>query len=357
MVLVVGGVFVLLAIYHLRRFLLVSKETEQLRPSTQVPPALVSPRSVSFLVAGWNAASELEPFVNEFRSLPIRDKQLLLCVGGKDGTYDKARTFASECVVVLEQRPGMGKQKALREALPYATGEWIYLTDIDSRLSTECVTRMMMALATERAECVTGGMAPLPEQEQDRFVRAQWAIDRYGSLRTSELTSGILGANTLLTRNALRNAGDFEQDAPSGTDYTLAKELVAAGHNILHVKDAEVRTDFSLLISHYAKRRARWLRNVLILGRKYGCYAEVRSVIVTVGLSFLYPVLLILGFMWWWLWAALLALATHSLLNRLRYCKASQVEAGFRGVWKTFVGDAMAGILAGYETARGKVRW
>ena len=257
-------------------------------------PAQVSVKSkefprVTFLVAGWNAARDILPFVESFHSLESVDKQLVLCVGGPDGGYANAVSFASDNVAVLEQVAGMGKQGALRAALPKADGDWIYLTDIDSRLSADCVEAMMSALAEGGSECVTGGMSPLVEQRQDAFVCAQWGIERYGQLRAGDYVTGVLGANTLLTRSAVDATGGFSTMAPSGTDYTLAKELLAAGFQIRHVKNAEIETEFSHRLRAYIKRRSRWLRNVVTLGRRYGCYGEVRSVSVTLALSFLYP--------------------------------------------------------------------
>ncbi len=361
MILAVIIVLLVFSAYHTFKFATLRSQKSRLLASvnrissSEVDRANIG--SISFLVAGWNCSADIEPFVSAFRALPLDNKQLVMCVGGKDDSYQRACTLHGDDVLVFEQVPGMGKQKALRASLPHATGDWIYLTDIDSRIYADCVVKMASALASAPCECVTGGMAPLKEQERDSFVTAQWGIDRYGNLMTGEFTSGILGANTLLTRNALKDSGDFGQEAPSGTDYTLAKELLKAGHKILHLKGAEVRTEFSTHLDNYVKRRSRWLRNVLVLGRNYKCYTEVRSVLVTIVLAYLYPVLMIAGWFSQWIWVLFVLLFMHSYLNRVRYGKLSGVRTSAVGIIGTIVGDALAAMRAGHEALIGTVRW
>ncbi len=362
--LLVAVAFALFLAYHALRIVVTLRRTTRVAGRSLQGIRVDAPGSgnwvfprVTFLVAGWNAKHDIRPFLESFYSLGSIDRQLVICIGGPDGGYADALAMSSSDVVVLEQVAGMGKQGALRAGLPHADGEWIYLTDVDSRLSPECVTAMMFALSEGGAECVTGGMSPLMEQRQEAFVCAQWGIERYGQIRAGDYVAGILGANTLLKRSAVETTGSFSAAAPSGTDYTLAKQLVAAGFAIKHVKNAEIETEFSHYLRTYIKRRSRWLRNVVTLGRRYGCYREVRSVYLTIALSFLYPALLLAGVAWHFLWSVFCLLFLHSILNRTRYCAAAGIPVRLMGITKTFIGDAAAGILAAVGAARGSTKW
>lgn len=314
-------------------------------------------RRITFLVAAWNAAGDLSAFMEAYHSISIPDKELILCVGGTDGSFAKALTFAGDGVVVREQHAGMGKQKALETIFPLASGDAVYLTDIDSRLADESVLPMVAALRRSESGCVTGSMRPLDQQRTLPFVAAQWGIERFSSLRSPKFVTGLLGANTLVDRSAIVESGSFRQTAPSGTDYTLAKELQRCGRRIEHVVKSEVKTDFPVSMRAYWRRRARWLRNVARIGPAYGCRQEAASVWKTIGIAVVYVMLLALGLMFWIAWMILLLALVHSLLNRLRYCLSAQVGAPIVGILQTILGDIIGSLVAGWDMIGGKYTW
>ena len=83
--------------------------------------APTGPRT-SVLAAAWNEADMIREHIEAFVRLRYPDKQLVLCAGGSDDTLAIAQEFASDRIVVLEQRAGEGKQRALGRCFDYATG-------------------------------------------------------------------------------------------------------------------------------------------------------------------------------------------------------------------------------------------
>src|SRR5687768_4395368 len=86
---------------------------------------------LSILVAAWNEAGNLDRHVRSVLSLSFPDRQLVLCAGGTDGTYERALRYAGPDVTVLRQVEGEGKQSALRHCLEAAEGDIVILTDAD----------------------------------------------------------------------------------------------------------------------------------------------------------------------------------------------------------------------------------
>ena len=78
---------------------------------------------VSVLVAAWNEADNIDQLVESFNALSYPNRELVLCAGGADDTYGRAGRWSGPRVKVDEQRPGEGKQAALRRTLPKADGE------------------------------------------------------------------------------------------------------------------------------------------------------------------------------------------------------------------------------------------
>ncbi|MFN8633880.1 MAG: glycosyltransferase family 2 protein [Chloroflexota bacterium] len=247
---------------------------------------LVSRRSsapeVTVLVAAWNEAALIESHVRSAIGLRYPRLQYVLCAGGTDGTFERASQFARPGVVVIEQRAGEGKQAALRRALCRATGEVIFLTDADCLLDDESFERTLAPILDGEAEASTGGSQPLPgQQERSLLAFYHWAGDRYVAYRAGETDAGLLGRNCALTRSALERTGNFQADVPTGTDYHLAKSLVEVGITIRHVGSSAVPSRYAESIRPYARQQRRWLRNVVILGRRFGARDEVRQAALT----------------------------------------------------------------------------
>lgn len=284
-------------------------------------PVLDRTPSVSVIVAAWNEAAIIEQHIQAFLALAYPVKQLVLCAGGKDNTFDIASRYADgQTVIVIEQDAGKGKQAALRKALPYATSEIIYLTDADCLLNDDAFVRTIAPIANGQYQVVNGASRPLTSQETDPFVVYQWAVDYYATMYTPEHSSGLLGRNCAVGADALRSTGGFDAEAKSGTDYTLARQLINAGYLIYNEKQSWVETDYPATLGLYYYKRSRWLRNTLVLGFQKQDYGSLlpSALSSAVGIFMLVtPIAAIImgpfaGAVW-------LILLMHAGLSRVRY--------------------------------------
>jgi glycosyltransferase involved in cell wall biosynthesis len=254
------------------------------------PPALRRAPKVSVLVAAWNEADDIECHAESV--LALRDSGLgleleyVLVAGGSDGTYQRARRFEREGVSLLEQHAGEGKQRALRRAYARASGEIVYLTDADCLMSEAAVRRLLAPLVNDGAPAATGVSAP-PRAQLDSIplVAYQYAIQLYGDAHTPSWTAGLLGRNAAVTRAALERAGGFSADVPSGTDYHLAKALLASGSLIRHVPTSRVTTPYAATWPRYARQQRRWLRNVTLHGFRSGASDEALTSLRTTAVG------------------------------------------------------------------------
>ncbi|MEM6430818.1 MAG: glycosyltransferase, partial [Deinococcota bacterium] len=130
------------AAYHVRAFR-ATKYEPRVWPELSLPEG--KRPKVSVLVPAWNAAEDIAAFIAAFHSVDYLNKELILCVGGSDGSFETSQTLAADMtdVQVLEQVPGEGKQGGLRKCLAVSSGEIIYLTDIDCRMDTASLTHVL----------------------------------------------------------------------------------------------------------------------------------------------------------------------------------------------------------------------
>lgn len=235
---------------------------------------------VSALVAAWDEAELIERHIASFKALRYPRKELVLCAGGDDGTYELAARHAGPGVKVLRQDRDEGKQRALRRCLGQAGGEIIYLTDADCVLSDESFERALEPVIRGEAEVATGTSEPLAQQQGRALVQYQWFIDREWSARRPETADGVLGRNCVLTRRAVEAVGAFSAPAPTGTDYLLSRQLRAAGFAIRAVAASRVATMYPETAADYLRMWRRWNKNLLVHGLRFGAWGDVRGVVV-----------------------------------------------------------------------------
>ncbi|MGE3912362.1 MAG: glycosyltransferase family 2 protein [Chloroflexota bacterium] len=239
---------------------------------------------VSVLVAAWNETDHLDALIDSFARLSYPNLELVLCAGGRDGTFELASRRASERVRVLHQEPGTGKQRALQKCYGVAQGEIIMLTDADCRFVDEAFSRLIAPILSGEATVTTGVSEPPASARQGGLIQYQWLLDRWWHQQLSEDCDGLLGRNCALTRAALEEVGAFAADVPTGTDYHLAQSLRRAGHRIRAVPSSRVISDYPSAPAAYVHMYERWHKNLLILGPRFGAWEDVRRVLIAFGI-------------------------------------------------------------------------
>jgi cellulose synthase/poly-beta-1,6-N-acetylglucosamine synthase-like glycosyltransferase len=304
-----------------------------LRRAGQEPaPRLTATPRVSILVAAWNEAGIIDAHLRSVVGLRYPNREYVLAAGGADGTYRRASAHAGPDVVVLEQRPGEGKQGALRRCLERATGEILYFTDADCLLDDDSFERTIAPLVNEGEMAATGTASPLPEQlERSDFVRAQWAVWFYRSPSAPAYSSGLLGRNAAVRRRALGESAALAYRVTSGTDRFLAGRLTQAGYRIRYVGGSWIRTAYETSYPLYVRQQSRWLRNLVEHGIRFRDRADVLhgartmfTAVAAVGLSLACLVLGPPG------WALLVPFVAHLTMTRARYVAFAALAAGER---------------------------
>jgi cellulose synthase/poly-beta-1,6-N-acetylglucosamine synthase-like glycosyltransferase len=246
---------------------------------------------LSVLVPVWRERGQIGGLVAAFQALAYQPRELVLCAGGPDGSFAEAVRFRMPNVVVLEQSPGEGKQRALARCFRACRGDLLFLTDADARPTEEAVAATLRPILAGEAEAATGAREPLPGLRSLPIVAYQWALEIAGDAAIPDLSPGMLGSNAALTRSAAVRAGGFAWDAATGTDYTLACRLRAAGVGIRFVRSSRMPVGLATDLRDYSRQRARWLRNLVLVGRRFRDWTVVRQGIQSMIIGVVFVVL------------------------------------------------------------------
>ena len=324
-----------------------------------------SPR-VSVLVAAWNEAATIARHLQSFANLNYPARQLVLCAGGSDATYEIARRVGGDHVTVLEQHVGEGKQHALQRCLEASDGEIIMLTDADCLYSEMAFRRLIHPIARGVADVVTGYRLPLPEQRGSAFTRPQWMAEA-ASEGARHHVNGLWGGNCAMRREAIEQTGAFLEHAATGTDYVQARTLLNGGYRIEWIPDSRVETRYPADVASYLRTWRRWIKNILIHGPRLGDWRGTSETLVAVTLAggtLLTPLLAPVSMR-----VAALAPATAlsvATLNRMRRLAIGSRVTGSPLTWRLLAAapafailDQLATLLAAYDVLshRGRTRW
>lgn len=321
---------------------------------------------VSVLVAAWNEAEMIPRHIESFKELGYPAKQLIICAGGADGTFEIARRLADAEVRVLEQRPGEGKQRSLQRCFEAAEGDIIMLADADCLLSESAFRQLLAPIVLGESDVVTGYREPLQEQRGSLFTRPQWFTEAAAEGARHHV-NGLWGGNCAMRREAIERAGAFLEPAATGTDYVQARTLLNAGYRIDWIPDSRVETRYPQDVTSYLRAWRRWIKNILIHGPRLGDWRGTAETVVAITLAagtILPPLVVpiagriaLLGPM------TALCVAT---LNRVRRFAIGSRVLEAPASWRLYAAapafavlDQLAAVLAAYDvlTRRGRSRW
>jgi Glycosyltransferase like family 2 len=305
----------------------------------------VRPR-ISVLVAAWNEADFIEQHIASFKALTYPDRQLVLCAGGPDGTFERALLHAAEDVVVIEQMAGEGKQHALARCFAAASGDIIVLTDADCLFEDEALSALIEPIVAGRAAVTTGFAEPLREDRRNPFVRYQWLTFVATLPAQAGPRDGVLGRNCALRRDVVEKLRPFDIPAATGTDYVLSMTLKESGYPILGVPASTIPTRYPATPSAYVRMWRRWIKNVLIHAPRHGARRELAATLASVGLAWFTlatPLAApLVGRSALVAPAAALAVAT---MNRVRRLAIGGQRAGTRPSWRLIAASPLMALL------------
>jgi cellulose synthase/poly-beta-1,6-N-acetylglucosamine synthase-like glycosyltransferase len=248
------------------------------------------------LVAAWDEAEHIAQHIQSFLELRYPNKQLILCAGGGDGTYEAAAAWARESIIVLQQQPGEGKQRALRRCLQHAGGEVIFLTDADCLLDDTAFEQTLFPVVTGQERVSTGSVRPFPNQTNNAFIVAQAAAQLYSDMCGSPYSTGLSGRNA-----------------------SIERKLLQAGGRIRWVPESQLCTEYPVTIGGYIRQQRRWLRNVVVHGWRFGATQEVQASLRTSATGLGMLTLPFGALLWGPLFTVWLLLLAHAFFSRIRY--------------------------------------
>ncbi len=165
---------------------------------------------VSVIVPALNEEPTIREVVERLLALPLTKEIIVINDGSTDSTGAILAEFADRITVLTNERPG-GKGNAIRQALPYCTGEAIIIQDADLEYKPEQIPDLVKPILEGKTNVVFGtrflhGLHPkmaFPNKVVNILLR--WAVKiLFGRNLTDEATCYKAFRNGLLDQMDLQ---------------------------------------------------------------------------------------------------------------------------------------------------------
>lgn len=233
------------------------------------------PQSVSVIIAVRNGERWLRPKLKSVLALDYPREKLEITVvsdGSTDRTEEIARSFAEDGVRLLVV-PAGGKPAALNAAVPHATGDLLFLTDVRQILDPACLRHLVACMADPSVGVVSGNLkilrgATVEEESTGLYWRYENSIRRNMARLDSML--GATGPVYLLRRRLyVPIPPDCLLD-----DMFLPLSIHLAGYRLALEEEAIAIDEPTLLSSEYRRKVRTQAGNLQLLALLPGLFSR-----------------------------------------------------------------------------------
>lgn len=220
---------------------------------------------VNFVIPAWNEGEEFRKCLLSILDLSYPYIRVIVNAGGSEETKQIVNSFKKyDNFIILEQKAGGGKIKAINDCLKHVSEGLIYLLDADCYITNEIFFKMISIIINQDKNIVITSARPLKQQEHNDLVN-YLNIDRNPRFKKKfKATSKRISPHTCLRYEILKEIGEFRDDKPIG-DGWIGLELSKKGFKAYELEDYQWRifTYFPDKIKTYVDQNKRWIQNPL----------------------------------------------------------------------------------------------
>ena len=193
----------------------------------------------SVIVAAHNEEKNIVRKIEELiPALALDPKNELIVVSdhSSDGTIVAAKSVVHPRIRVLDNAGIRGKAGATNHAVPHAQNECLVFSDVETRVPTETITKMVEMLGRPQVGCVNAQIA-FANEGDDKVADAAglyWRFEMW--LRTVE-TNLNLYATSSGPCMAFRRSLFKELPSTGDADFTTPLDVIEAGYACVHMAD------------------------------------------------------------------------------------------------------------------------
>ena len=254
---------------------------------------------INIIVPAWNEGEIFKRCLSSITNLTYPNLKVIVNAGGNEETIQIAESFQKyNNFIIINQKEGGGKIKALNDAIKFVNEGIICLLDADIFLTNENVINMLTPILKLNEDIVISELRPHKSQIQRSLVRYLFINRnirfREGFRRYYQGFSQL----TFLKLEVYKNIGKFTEKRLIGDGQSMGMDTSSKGYKSYKVKSNIAQSfNFPGDIRAYFNQNIRWLENYYSLkfkNSKKMVFYFVLMVLISIYLV-IFPTLIIVN--------------------------------------------------------------
>ncbi len=221
---------------------------------------------INIIIPAWNKEKTLLSCIQSIKTLKYPHIRVIISAGGSDKTIQIANSFKSEKnFVILYQRSGGGKIKAINECLEHVSEGLISIIDADIILTDKILNLMIQAINMQDQNIVTTNVRPYDSIRHIDLVK-YIHINRTVSLKPNFKRNTILiGQTSILTQEVIKSIKRFPEGVFADDGLLMGACLISKGYKIFKLHEISVEMEYPIKLRDYIRQNLRWIENTLFM--------------------------------------------------------------------------------------------
>ncbi|MHA1439377.1 MAG: glycosyltransferase [Promethearchaeota archaeon] len=256
--------------------------------------------TVNIIVPAWKEGEPFRKCVQALTELSYSNIKVIINAGGSEETINIANSFKKykNFEILLYQKKGEGKIKAINDCLEHVSDGLIYLIDADIYLTDNIFFYVIYHLINKNHKIVTSSLIPHNSIIKKDLVKYLYINRnrRFRHIFTREVN--FFGPHACLRHEVIEDIKKFPEKKASDDNRLIGAILLAKGYKIYFLYELCVESfTFPIKIKPFIQQNAKWIENRMIFLSKSNRLRLMRFFLIAL-LSiylFIFPVLIFLN--------------------------------------------------------------
>jgi glycosyltransferase involved in cell wall biosynthesis len=220
---------------------------------------------VNIVVPAWKEGAIFKDCLASITNLTYSNLKVIVNAGGNEETIEIAKSFEKfENFIILHQKEGGGKIKAINDAIKYVSEGNVIFIDADIYLNDDIFNDLIYPIINMDEDIVNCPLKPHRSQVNKNFVKYIY-INRYAR-RKKDLTRylNVISPCTCMKYDVLQNVGKFPERELLGDGRVIGNHVINAGFKIYRINHSVESFNFPDKIQEYFHQNVRWFENLLM---------------------------------------------------------------------------------------------
>ncbi|MFX0017189.1 MAG: glycosyltransferase [Promethearchaeota archaeon] len=261
--------FIFIILYHIILFFIRDKQyinafRKNINPKVNSIEDLIDTPLVNVIIPAWKEGEIFKLCMQKLAELNYPKLKIIINAGGNEETMKIANSFNKfENFLIIEQKAGGGKIKAINDALKLVERGIVCILDADVSLGFSTLLTMLYKIINEKIDVVVAELKPIKSILGSDLIIYLF-INRNPRFRSKFTNYGRIELTqcACLNYNVILNIGEFTEKRLYGDGKAMANDIINKNYKIYQLSEPIAESyNYPNKISKFIRQNIRWVEN------------------------------------------------------------------------------------------------